>query len=316
MRKNIKLLLLAPILLGLLAGCDQNNNNTSTSNNYIYDWTESDLLLMNDYLGEGNIIPFDPSLFYTSISLDTSSSQVSTSNYLLTYYFTTNVLALTYETASVEIVDDYYNFVLTNYGETFVIDNELQTASSEQEKIYYLYKQLDNTSTINSRFYLNIYYDYTLSCLTVDAYIDTNYLSTSWPNQNNQDAILISDLLMLDREYASLFEFEPMYLNNVSYACYMFNGYPYVDIDIHCEYNTSHDEEDVSIACVEDFISQLLAKNYLLDSANSTTEYDDYYQIIYDEDNEPLFAIDCYVSTYSSPSNNTWKFNVLFYISY
>ena len=175
--KQIKTILLLSILSLSLLACNTIED-TSTSNNYLNNYTDDEIQLMESHLN-GNIIPYCEQLFYGQISVDASSSQTFSSNYSLSYNSITNMVTLLYLSDYVEDVTTYYNFV----KDDFVLDNDL---TNQEENDYYLYQDLSiDGSGVSSQFYLNVYYDDISLGLTIDAYIDSTYTFTSWPSGDN-----------------------------------------------------------------------------------------------------------------------------------
>lgn len=291
--KQIKTILLLSILSLSLLSCNTSED-TSTSNNYLNDYTDDEIQLMESHLN-GNIIPYCEELFYGQISYDSSSSQTYSSNYSITFNSITNMVTLLYSSDYVADVETYYNFV----KDDFILDNEL---TNVEEHDYYLYNDLSiDGSGVSSQFYLNVYYDDVSLGLTIDAYIDSTYTFTTWPSGDNS---ITNFLGLFSDNIQTYFGFVPKGLISISmttsnsFVTYL----PMVNLTL-----TVNDETSL-----QDFVTQLLDKGYLLDDINSTETQNNYYIIIKDESLGTL-SLECYIDTQiTTLDNNTYQYNLLF----
>lgn len=291
--KQIKTILLLSILSLSLLSCNTSED-TSTSNNYLNDYTDDEIQLMESHLN-GNIIPYCEELFYGQISYDSSSSQTYSSNYSITFNSITNMVTLLYSSDYVEDVEIYYNFV----KDDFILDNEL---TNVEEHDYYLYNDISiDGSGVSSQFYLNVYYDDVSLGLTIDAYIDSTYTFTTWPSGDNS---ITNYLGLFNDNIQTYFEFVPQGLISISmttsnsFVTYL----PMVNLTL-----TVNDETSL-----QDFVTQLLDKGYLLDDINSTETQNNYYIIIKDESLGTL-SLECYIDTQiTNLDNNTYQYNLSF----
>lgn len=291
--KQIKTILLLSILSLSLLACNTSED-TSTSNNYLNNYTDDEIQLMESHLN-GNIIPYCEQLFYGQISVDASSSQTFSSNYSLSYNSITNMVTLLYLSDYVEDVTTYYNFV----KDDFVLDNDL---TNQEENDYYLYQDLSiDGSGVSSQFYLNVYYDDISLGLTIDAYIDSTYTFTSWPSGDNN---ITNYLGLFSEDIQTYFEFAPQDLvlismtTSNSFVSYL----PMVNLTLTVNNSLS----------LQDFVTQLLDKGYLLDDINSTETQNNYYVIVEDESLGTL-SLECYIDNQiTTIDDNTYQYNLSF----
>lgn len=291
--KQIKTILLLSILSLSLLACNTSED-TSTSNNYLNNYTDDEIQLMQSHLN-GNIIPYCEQLFYGQISVDASSSQTFSSNYSLSYNSITNMVTLLYLSDYVEDVTTYYNFV----KDDFVLDNDL---TNQEENDYYLYQDLSiDGSGVSSQFYLNVYYDDISLGLTIDAYIDSTYTFTSWPSGDNN---ITNYLGLFSEDIQTYFEFAPQDLISISMTTSnSFVSYlPMVNLTLTVNNSLS----------LQDFVTQLLDKGYLLDDINSTETQNNYYVIVEDESLGTL-SLECYIDNQiTTIDDNTYQYNLSF----
>ena len=291
--KQIKTILLLSILSLSLLACD-GSGETSTSNNYLNNYTDDEIQLMESHLN-GNIIPYCEELFYGQISVDASSSQIYSSNYSIAYNNITNMVTLLYPSDYVEDVETYYNFVKDDY----TLDDQL---TNQEEHDYYLFKDLSiDGSGVSSQLYLNVYYDDISLGLTIDAYIDSTYTFTSWPSGDNN---ITNYLGLFSEDIQTYFEFAPQGLvlismtTSNSFVSYL----PMVNLTLTVNNSSS----------LQDFVTQLLDKGYLLDDVNSTETQNNYYVIVEDESLGTL-SLECYVDNQiTTIDDNTYQYNLSF----
>lgn len=291
--KQIKTILLLSFLSFSLLACD-GSGETSTSNNYLNNYTDDEIQLMESHLN-GNIIPYCEELFYGQISVDASSSQIYSSNYSIAYNSITNMVTLLYPSDYIEDVETYYNFV----KDDFILDNEL---TNVEEYDYYLFKDLSIDGTgVSSQFYLNVYYDDISLGLTIDAYINSTYTFASWPSGDNN---ITNYLGLFSDNIQTYFEFAPQGLISISMTTSnSFVSYlPMVNLTL-----TVNDETSL-----QDFITQLLDKGYLLDNINSNETQNNYYVIVEDESLGTL-SLECYIDNQlTTIDDNTYQYNLSF----
>lgn len=291
--KQIKTILLLSILSLSLLSCNTSED-TSTSNNYLNDYTDDEIQLMESHLN-GNIIPYCEELFYGQISYDSSSSQTYSSNYSITFNSITNMVTLLYSSDYVEDVETYYNFI----KDDFILDNE---STNQEEHDYYLYKDLSiDGSGVSSQFYLNVYYDDISLGLTIDAYIDSTYTFTTWPSGDNS---ITNYLGLFNDNIQTYFEFAPQGLVSISMTTSnSFVSYlPMVNLTLTVNNASS----------LQDFATQLLDKGYLLDDINSTETQNNYYVIVKDESLGTL-SLECYIDNQiTTIDDNTYQYNLSF----
>lgn len=291
--KQIKTILLLSILSLSLLACD-GSGETSTSNNYLNNYTDDEIQLMESHLN-GNIIPYCEELFYGQISVDASSSQTYSSNYSIAYNSITNMVTLLCPSDYVEDVETYYNFVKDDY----TLDDQL---TNQEEHDYYLFKDLSiDGSGVSSQFYLNVYYDDISLGLTIDAYIDSTYTFTSWPSGDNN---ITNYLGLFGEDIQTYFEFAPQDLISISMTTSnSFVSYlPMVNLTLTVNNSSS----------LQDFVTQLLDKGYLLDNINSTEIQNNYYVIVKDESLGTL-SLECYIDNQiTTIDDNTYQYNLSF----
>lgn len=298
--KNLKSLLLLTILSLSLISCS--SDTTSTSSSTIEGWDSDSLSVMETYLN-GYTIPFYSQLFESTVTVDSSSSETTETNYSVYYNSLTSMVVVTYVTDYIEDVDSYYEFICEEYADEYTTDEELTDTTNSD---YYVYQVVSSTSSIDSRFYLNIYYDDLSLCLTIDAYIQTIYTYTSWPTDEND--LVISDYLGLTRDYVSYFTFEPLGMTymTLQQAFSFTTGLPTVEIEI---FTTSQ-------SSLDDFIDQLTSKDYIYDSDNDTESQYNYYQIIYYDEDTALFSFECYIDNEITTLTSGYSYQLTFTYNY
>lgn len=292
MKKLFKYLAL-PLLVLSLAAC--NDVETPSSEVPLQDnWLEADLVTMSSVLGSGNEIPF-------------SGLFVQEGNeYMVVDYPSVNKVAVECLLPNIQFDEQGHVFYdpltdVTAYKDlciekSFTLDTNL---SNNDKHDFYLSKPIIDNVYIKSTMWLNVYFS-EANYLIADAWIKTDYRVEVWPSRVrlNLDYPGVDGLMsvaeLLGREENDIITPTITAYNSITYTSSIDNGNVYADLTI-----TTSNSNDLAV-----FVSDLINTSFVLDSSNSTSSQNDYYN--------STLKIDCLVDNAATTNGGNHAFKVRF----
>lgn len=281
MKKSISLFCLALLPLSLVACNPNNNSSTSQELNYIVidNWLDADLETMSK-IHPDITIPFYKGVFETIgtevVSSNTSTEEVVTSeyvpiytyesNYAISYISYLNKVVLTYTTSDVKVVDGYIDLI-TSDSYKYTLDESLTNESNHD---YYAYLTLQENSSMQQRYYLNVYFEND-SLMYIFAYLKTTYFSATWP-QEAIDSYMLSSLTT-EEDLTTIFPKPSNSVYEVSYVLGLMLGNSTIELKV-----SSHDDQELA-----QYKQALIDRGYSVDPYYETDTQVNYYLIASDK---------------------------------
>lgn len=269
MKMNAKYLLMLPLLALSLVACNGNGESSSSIEVVTQtDWTDDEKILIGSAMGRQNAIPFhkmfieNEEMYFVSdyysvgkVSIECLLAEKTVDSDGVVFYDPLND------------VDRYKDFCLDN---EYSLDEEL---SDDSVHSYVLTQTSDTGSNdILETLFLEIYLSES-NYLTVDGWNVTNYQTEVWPSRVNLDTAeqgalpSIAEILGLEEnQIPSYVSHDQSVSMDVAYRFKMDNGNLTAEMEIATL-------ENVLLL----YSADLVAAEFLLDSANSTAEYENYY---------------------------------------
>lgn len=296
MKINTKYLLILPLLSLALVACNGNTDTSSSVDVEIQtDWLEEEKDLIGSVMGKRDAIPFNP-IFIEDVD-----------GYFITDYYSVGKITVESLLANKAVgsdgvvhydplddVDEYKEFCLDN---DYLLNEDLSDVSAHN---YVLTQTVDAASAdILETLYLEIYLSNS-NYLTVDGWNVIIYQTSVWPSRSNLDAaeqdglLSIAEMIGLEEnEIPDFVSHDENISMDISYRFQMDRGNLSVEMEI-----ATLEENTLSL-----YANDLAAAGFALDTANSTIEYDNYYN----SDSE----IDVFL--YKNPVDNTHKIKFVAY---
>lgn len=285
-----------PLLSLALVACNGNTDTSSSVDVEIQtDWLEEEKDLIGSVMGKRDAIPFSP-IFIEDVD-----------GYFITDYYSVGKITIESLLANKAVgsdgvvhydplddVDEYKEFCLDN---DYLLNEDLSDVSAHN---YVLTQTVDAASAdILETLYLEIYLSNS-NYLTVDGWNVIIYQTSVWPSRSNLDAaeqdglLSIAEMIGLEEnEIPDFVSHDENISMDISYRFQMDRGNLSVEMEI-----ATLEENTLSL-----YANDLAAAGFALDTANSTIEYDNYYN----SDSE----IDVFL--YKNPVDNTHKIKFVAY---
>lgn len=296
MKINTKYLLMLPLLSLALVACNGNTDTSSSVDVEIQtDWLEEEKDLIGSVMGKRDAIPFSP-IFIEDVD-----------GYFITDYYSVGKITIESLLANKAVgsdgvvhydplndVEEYKEFCLDN---DYLLNEDLSDVLAHN---YVLTQTVDAASAdILETLYLEIYLSNS-NYLTVDGWNVIIYQTSVWPSRSNLDAaeqdglLSIAEMIGLEEnEIPDFVSHDENISMDISYRFQMDRGNLSVEMEI-----ATLEENTLSL-----YANDLAAAGFALDTANSTIEYDNYYN----SDSE----IDVFL--YKNPVDNTHKIKFVAY---
>lgn len=296
MKINTKYLLMLPLLSLALVACNGNTDTSSSVDVEIQtDWLEEEKDLIGSVMGKRDAIPFSP-IFIEDVG-----------GYFITDYYSVGKITIESLLANKAVgsdgvvhydplndVEEYKEFCLDN---DYLLNEDLSDVLAHN---YVLTQTVDAASAdILETLYLEIYLSNS-NYLTVDGWNVIIYQTSVWPSRSNLDAaeqdglLSIAEMIGLEEnEIPDFVSHDENISMDISYRFQMDRGNLSVEMEI-----ATLEENTLSL-----YANDLAAAGFALDTANSTIEYDNYYN----SDSE----IDVFL--YKNPVDNTHKIKFVAY---
>lgn len=296
MKINTKYLLMLPLLSLALVACNGNTDTSSSVDVEIQtDWLEEEKDLIGSVMGKSDAIPFSP-IFIEDVD-----------GYFITDYYSVGKITIESLLANKAVgsdgvvhydplndVEEYKEFCLDN---DYLLNEDLSDVLAHN---YVLTQTVDAASAdILETLYLEIYLSNS-NYLTVDGWNVIIYQTSVWPSRSNLDAaeqdglLSIAEMIGLEEnEIPDFVSHDENISMDISYRFQMDRGNLSVEMEI-----ATLEENTLSL-----YANDLAAAGFALDTANSTIEYDNYYN----SDSE----IDVFL--YKNPVDNTHKIKFVAY---
>lgn len=285
-----------PLLSLALVACNGNTDTSSSVDVEIQtDWLEEEKDLIGSVMGKRDAIPFSP-IFIEDVD-----------GYFITDYYSVGKITIESLLANKAVgsdgvvhydplndVEEYKEFCLDN---DYLLNEDLSDVLAHN---YVLTQTVDAASAdILETLYLEIYLSNS-NYLTVDGWNVIIYQTSVWPSRSNLDAaeqdglLSIAEMIGLEEnEIPDFVSHDENISMDISYRFQMDRGNLSVEMEI-----ATLEENTLSL-----YANDLAAAGFALDTANSTIEYDNYYN----SDSE----IDVFL--YKNPVDNTHKIKFVAY---